>query len=138
MATRYDVIVIGAGHNGLTTACLLARAGRSVLVIEKRAVVGGLCASEEFHPGYHAPGILHDTAQLRTELLKDLHLDEHGLDLTAPEPTLFLSSSDGTGALISISDPASTAAEITRVSRNDAARWQDCLLYTSPSPRDRG
>ena len=116
MAERYDVIVIGAGHNGLTTACMLARAGRSVLVIEKRAVVGGLCAPEEFHPGYHAPGILHDTAQLRTGLVTDLHLDEHGLDLAPPERTLFTSPSDGSGVLIDLSDPENTAAEITRVS----------------------
>lgn len=129
MASRYDVIVIGAGHNGLTTACLLARAGRKVLVIEKRAVVGGLCAPEEFHPGYHAPGILHDTAQLRTELLDDLHLDEHGLDLVPAEPTLFVSSSDSTGAVINISDPAATAAEITRVSANDAKRWGEYRAF---------
>ncbi len=121
--TRYDVIVIGAGHNGLTTACLLARAGRKVLVLEKRAAVGGLCAPEEFHPGYHAPGVLHDTAQLRTGLLEDLHLDEHGLDLTPPEPTLFVSPNGGDGVLINVSDAAATAAEITRLSANDAKRW---------------
>ena len=131
MAGHFDVIVIGAGHNGLTTACLLARAGRSVLVIEKRAVVGGLCAPEEFHPGYHAPGILHDTAQLRTGLLEDLHLDEHGLDLTAPEPTLFVSPSDHTGVLISLSDPTATAAEITRVSERDSVRWGQYRAFIS-------
>ncbi|HXV15107.1 MAG TPA: FAD-dependent oxidoreductase, partial [Candidatus Krumholzibacteria bacterium] len=119
MATRYDVIVIGAGHNGLTTACLLARAGRRVLVLERRATVGGLCAPEEFHPGYHAPGILHDTAQLRTELLHDLHLDEHGLDLAPPESTLF-AAPDGGGVLIQTADPVATAAEIARVSASDA------------------
>jgi phytoene dehydrogenase-like protein len=131
VATRYDAIVIGAGHNGLTTACLLARAGRRVLVIEKRGIVGGLCAPEEFHPGYHAPGILHDTAQLRTELLEDLHLDEHGLDLMPPEPTLFASPNDGTGVLINLSDPAATAAEITRVSPNDANRWGQYRAFVS-------
>jgi len=129
VATRYDVIVIGAGHNGLTTACMLARAGRSVLVLEKRAAVGGLCAPEEFHPGYHAPGVLHDTAQLRTGLVEDLHLDEHGLDLTAPEPTLFASPTDGTGILIDVSDPEATAAEITRVSANDAKRWVEYRAF---------
>ena len=120
---RYDVIVIGAGHNGLATACLLARAGRRVLVLERRAVVGGLCAPEEFHKGYHAPGVLHDTAQLRTGLLGDIHLDEHGLDLAPPERTLFASRDDQTGILIDLSDDAATAAEITRVSPADAKHW---------------
>ncbi|MCI0656122.1 MAG: FAD-dependent oxidoreductase, partial [Acidobacteria bacterium] len=58
----YDVIVIGGGHNGLTAAALLAKAGRKVLVLERRDRLGGLCAPEEFHPGYKMPGVLHDTA----------------------------------------------------------------------------
>lgn len=122
MVVRYDVVVIGAGHNGLTTACLLARAGRRVLVVEKRGVVGGLCAPEEFHPGYRSPGILHDTAQIRVGLLEDLHLDEHGLDLAPAEPTLF-ASNDRRGVVISPADDAATASDIARVSPNDAERW---------------
>jgi phytoene dehydrogenase-like protein len=128
VATRYDVVVIGAGHNGLTTACLLAKAGRRVLVVEKRGTVGGLCAPEEFHPGYRSPGILHDTAQLRVGLLDDLHLDEHGLDLAPAEPTLF-ASKDGQGVVIRADDDAATAADIARVSPNDAARWMEYRAF---------
>jgi phytoene dehydrogenase-like protein len=128
VATRYDAIVIGAGHNGLTAACLLARAGRRVLVLERRAHVGGLCAAEEFHPGYRTPGILHDTAQIRMGLLGDLHLDEHGLDLTPAEPTL-LASCDGSGILIQPSDDAATVADIARVSPNDATRWREYRAF---------
>ncbi|MCI0451685.1 MAG: NAD(P)/FAD-dependent oxidoreductase [Candidatus Latescibacteria bacterium] len=134
MASRYDVIVIGAGHNGLTTACMLARAGRRVLVIEKGKAVGGLCAPEEFHPGYHAPGILHDTAQLRVSLLEDLHLDEHGLDLAPPEPTLF-AAPDGGGLTIQPADPGATAADIARLSAGDAARWLEYRAFIE-SARD--
>lgn len=122
MAGRYDVIVIGAGHNGLTAACFLAKAGRRVLVVEKCRVVGGLCAPEEFHPGYKAPGVLHDTAQLRTGLLEELHLDEHGLDLAPAEPTLF-ASPDGPGVMIRPAAEAATAADIARLSPNDGKRW---------------
>jgi phytoene dehydrogenase-like protein len=127
---RYDVIVIGAGHNGLTTACLLAKAGRRVLVVEKRGTVGGLCAPEEFHPGYGSPGILHDTAQLRVGLLGDLHLDEHGLDLVPAEPTLFLSNDGGSdGVVVRPADDAATAADIARVSPTDAKRWVEYRAF---------
>ena len=60
----YDVIVIGAGHNGLTAAALLAKQGRKVLILERRSIIGGLAAGEEFHPGYHSGGLLHDTGQV--------------------------------------------------------------------------
>ena len=128
MIDRYDVIVIGAGHNGLTAACMLARAGRRVLVLEKNATIGGLCAPEEFHKGYTAPGILHDTAQLRTRILDDIHLDEHGLDLRPPEPTLF-AGRNGDGVVVRLGDVGATAAEIARVSPNDAKRWVDYRVF---------
>ena len=77
---QYDVIVIGAGHNGLATAAILARAGRKVLVLERRDIIGGMCAGEEFHPGYRSAGLLHDTQQLRPGLVDALRLGEYGLE----------------------------------------------------------
>ena len=65
MSAAYDVIVIGAGHNGLTTATFLARAGRSVLVVERGGELGGLASSYEFHPGYRSAGLLQDTGGVR-------------------------------------------------------------------------
>lgn len=119
---RYDVVVIGAGHNGLTAACVLARAGRRVLVVERRDITGGLCASEEFHPGYRTPGLLHDTAQVRPGVVEALRLDQHGLDLVTPSPTL-LAGPDGSGITIESSDDA-TATGLATISPHDAERWR--------------
>ena len=79
---NYDVIVIGGGHNGLTTAALLGQAGKKVLVLEKNDLVGGLAMLEEFHPGYTSTGILQDTSCVRMNLIKQLDLPAHGLRLS--------------------------------------------------------
>jgi phytoene dehydrogenase-like protein len=126
---RFDVIVIGAGHNGLVTAGLLARAGRKVLVLERRAVAGGMCAGEEFHPGYRTAGLLHDTAQVRAGLVEALRLDEYGLDLGPMAPVL-VPEVGGPGVVLS-ADDESTAKEISRVSPSDAARWMDYRAFVA-------
>ena len=79
--SMYDVIVIGGGHNGLTTATLLAKKGKKVLVLEKRNILGGIAAGEEFHPGYSTSGLLHDTSGVRPEVVKILELEVHGLEI---------------------------------------------------------
>ncbi len=119
----HDVIVIGAGHNGLTAACLLAKKGRRVLVLERRDVIGGLCAGEEFHPGYHTAGLLHDTTAVRAGVVDSLRLHEHGLELE-PVPAVFVPQAEGNGLLLS-HDPAQAAAEIQRVSERDAGSYRD-------------
>ncbi|MDH4036505.1 MAG: NAD(P)/FAD-dependent oxidoreductase [Candidatus Krumholzibacteria bacterium] len=124
---RYDVIVIGAGHNGLTTACLLARAGRRVLVLERRDITGGMCASEEFHPGYRTPGLLHDTLQVRSGVVEALRLDQHGLDLVPP-PAMLLAGPDGRGISIQASADA-TAVDIAKASAHDAERWREFSAF---------
>ena len=77
--SKYDVIVVGGGHNGLTTATILAKKGKKVLILEKRKVLGGIAAGEEFHPGYSTTGLLHDTSGVRQEVIKNLQLEKHGL-----------------------------------------------------------
>ena len=77
-ARGWDVIVVGAGHNGLVTACYLARAGRRVLVLERRPLVGGACVTEETFPGYKVSTAAYDTSLFRKEIVHELGLRDHG------------------------------------------------------------
>ena len=96
---QYDVVVIGGGHNGLTAAFYLARAGLSTLVIERRESVGGCCVTEEIDPVV-APGCRVSTAaymasMLRPEIIRDLELDRQGLRMVAADPTVQAVTPDG-------------------------------------------
>jgi phytoene dehydrogenase-like protein len=119
----FDVVVIGAGHNGLAAAAILAKAGRRVLVLERRSIVGGMCAGEEFHPGYRTAGLLHDTLQVRPGLIDALRLAEHGLETGAPAPVL-IPEEAGPGIVLS-ADEEATAKEIARLGgAHDAEGWR--------------
>ena len=72
--THYDAILVGAGHNGLVTACYLARAGWRVLVLERRYVVGGACVTEETFPGFKVSTAAYVNSLFRTEIVRDLNL----------------------------------------------------------------
>ena len=130
MADKYDVIVIGAGHNGLAAATMLAKLGRRVIVVERRDVTGGLCAGEEFHPGYRTPGLLHDTAGLRLAICDALGLHEHGLQLDDGPPSYFTPQRDGNGLLLH-HDTGAAASEIAEHSQKDAdayARFREFIV----------
>ena len=91
MAMDADVIVIGAGHNGLTCAGCLARAGLRVLMLESRPVVGGAAVTEEFHPGFRNSVYSYSVSLLHPRVIADLQLEQHGLDiLERPAGTLSL------------------------------------------------
>src|SRR5271157_2762491 len=91
----YDAIVIGAGHNGLTAAAYLARAGYSTLVLERRDIVGGCCVTEEIAPGCRASTTSYIASMLRPEVIRDLHLADHGLRMVPCDPALQVPFPDG-------------------------------------------
>jgi phytoene dehydrogenase-like protein len=76
---RYDAVIIGGGHNGLTCACYLAGAGYKVRVLERRAVVGGAAVTEEFFPGFRNSAAAYTVSLLHPKVIRDLRLAENGL-----------------------------------------------------------
>src|ERR1700729_3812458 len=93
--TRWDVIVVGAGHNGLTAGAMLARAGLSTLVLERRDVVGGCCVTEEIAPGCRVLITSYVASMLRHAVIRELNLGQHGLGLIPCEPALQVAFDDG-------------------------------------------
>ena len=81
MAAEFDVVVIGAGHNGLTCAAYLGMAGLRVKVLEKRPVVGGAAVTEEFHPGFRNSVAAYAVSLLNPKVIRDLDLYRHGLTI---------------------------------------------------------
>jgi predicted ATPase len=88
VAQRYDAVIIGGGHNGLVSAAYLARAGKKVLVLERRHVLGGAAVTEEIHPGFKYSVCSYVVSLLRPEIIRELDLSRHGLDLPATVPLL--------------------------------------------------
>jgi phytoene dehydrogenase-like protein len=87
---RYDAIVVGAGHNGLTCACYLAKAGLKVKVLERRGVVGGAAVTEEFHPGFRNSVAAYTVSLLQAKVIRDLGLEKHGLRIVERPLSNFL------------------------------------------------
>ena len=115
----YDAILVGGGHNGLTAAAYLARAGLSTLVLERRAIVGGACVTEEIAPGCRASTTSYIASMLRPEVIRDLDLAAHGLKMVPCDPALLVPFPDGT-AVPWWSDRERTVAELEKLSPADA------------------
>lgn len=119
--SKLDVLIVGAGHNGLTCACYLAAAGLRVRVLERRDVVGGAAVTEEFHPGFRNSTASYTVSLLNPKVIADLRLKEHGLKVVKREVLNFLPLPDG-GHLTLDRDPAVTRENVARLSRRDADR----------------
>ncbi len=115
----YDAIVVGGGHNGLTAAAYLARAGLSTLVLERRPIVGGACVTEEIAPGCRASTTSYIASMLRPEVIRDLDLAGHGLRMVPCDPALLVPFLDGTVAPW-WSDRERTVRELAKLSPADA------------------
>jgi phytoene dehydrogenase-like protein len=127
--TRYDAIVVGGGHNGLTAAAYLSRAGLSTLVLERREIVGGCCVTEEIAPGCRASTTSYIASMLRPEVIRDLDLGAHGLRMIPCSPSLLVPFADQS-VVCWWPERERTVAELAKLSAADArtfARVDDQL-----------
>src|SRR6266403_1846723 len=123
MATTYDAIVIGGGHNGLTHAAYLARAGKKVLVLERRHVLGGAAVTEEVFPGFKFSVCSYVVSLLRPEIIRELELPRHGLELL-PLDGVFSPMLNG-DYIWRVNDHTKTRRELARHSRLDAEAYDE-------------
>ena len=120
--STFDAIIVGAGHNGLVTAGYLARAGRRVLVLERRHVVGGACVTEETFPGFKVSTAAYVTSLFRKEIVEDLHLRRYGYEVLPRVPSSFTPLPDGRSLMLG-PDATLTRKEIAKFSPRDAERY---------------
>ncbi|MBI5842572.1 MAG: NAD(P)/FAD-dependent oxidoreductase [Chloroflexi bacterium] len=127
MTNQYDYIIIGAGHNGLVAAAYLAKQGKKVLVLERRAIVGGSVVTESFGEGFTVDSVW-TGGTLRPDIIKDLKLSQHGW-IPSTEKPAFISLLSGSENLVLDSDPVKAAESIKRFSEKDAAKWPEFVAF---------
>ena len=116
---KYDAVIIGGGHNGLVTAAYLARAGRKVLVLERREMVGGCAVTEEIWPGYRVSTASYLTSLMQERIIDELELPRYGYQVDAKDPAFFSVFPDGRHFFM-WQDRAKTLEEIAKFSKHDA------------------
>ena len=121
---KYDVTIIGGGHNGLVAACYLAKSGLKTLVLERREVVGGGAVTEEIHPGFRVSTLDHAAGPFSPEVLSDLNLPGFGLQMISPEVRVVALSPEGKSLCI-YNDTTRTVSEIEKFSANDAKNYPE-------------
>jgi phytoene dehydrogenase-like protein len=119
---RYDAVIIGGGHNGLTTAAYLARAGRRVVCLERRHVLGGATVTEEVFPGFRFSVLSYVVSLLRPEIIRELNLPKHGLEILPLDGTMTPLEDD---YLWRVNDHGKTIREIRRWSKKDAEAYEE-------------
>lgn len=122
MPQTYDAIIIGAGHNGLVTAAYLAKAGRKVLVLERRDILGGCCITEDVWPGCKVSSAAYVNSLLRPEIIRDLELAKHGFEMIPRSPSSFTPFPDGRYLMMG-PDKDLTHREIAKFSVKDAENY---------------
>src|SRR5215472_3693027 len=114
-----DIIIVGGGHNGLVAATYLARAGKKVLVLERRELVGGCAVTEEIWPGYRVSTAAYLTSLMQERIVRELELERFGYRVDAKDPAFFSAFPDGRHFFM-WQDRAKTLAEIAKFSKHDA------------------
>jgi phytoene dehydrogenase-like protein len=122
VADRYDAVVIGGGHNGLVCAAYLARAGMKALVLERRHVLGGAAVTEEVFPGFRFSVASYVVSLLRPEIIRELNLTRHGLEILPLDGTFTPLDGD---YLWRVNDHGRTVRELRRWSRSDAEAYEE-------------
>ncbi|HSK62981.1 MAG TPA: NAD(P)/FAD-dependent oxidoreductase, partial [Pyrinomonadaceae bacterium] len=122
--TKYDVTIIGGGHNGLVTACYLAKSGLKTLVLERREVVGGGAVTEEIHPGFRVSTLDHVAGPFSAEVAADLKLSPFGLQLIDP-PARVLALGADERSVCFYKDVGRTVEEIAKFSAKDAKSYPE-------------
>ena len=122
--STYDVTIIGGGHNGLVAASYLAKSGLKTLVLERRDIVGGGAVTEELHPGFRSSTLDHAAGPLSAQIVADLNLSRHGLEMITPEVRVLALAPDGRSLCI-YNDVARTVSEIEKFSNQDAKSYPE-------------
>jgi phytoene dehydrogenase-like protein len=120
----YDAIIVGGGHNGLVTACYLAKSGLKTLVLERREIVGGGAVTEELHPGFRCSTLDHAAGPLSAQVVSELNLRRFGLEMIEPEARVLALAPDGRSLCI-YNDTGRTVSEIEKFSAKDAQSYPE-------------
>ena len=121
-SNSYDAVLIGGGHNGLTCAFYLARAGLKVCVLERRGIVGGAAITEEFHPGFRNSVASYSVSLLNPKIIRDMELDRHGLKVVLRHISYFAPLDDGRYLIVD-RDKERTARELAKFSSKDTQSY---------------